>query len=32
MDSWYVTNWSLWLDIIIIVKTFGAVLKKEGVY
>lgn len=32
MDSWYVTNWSLWLDIIIIVKTFGVVVKKEGVY
>ncbi len=32
MDSWYVTNWSLWLDIIILVKTFGVVIKKEGVY
>jgi len=32
MDSWYVTNWSLWLDIIIIVKTIGVVIRKEGVY
>ena len=32
MDTWYVTNWSLWLDVIIIVKTFVVVVKKEGVY
>ncbi len=32
MDSWYVTNWSLWLDIIIIVKTIAVVIRKEGVY
>lgn len=30
MDSWYVKNWSLWLDVVIFLKTFGAVLKREG--
>lgn len=32
-DIWYVENWSLWLDIIIIFKTFYLIfIKKEGVY
>ena len=31
-DKWYVTNWSLWLDIIILMKTFKTVLKREGAY
>ncbi|MBI4802522.1 MAG: undecaprenyl-phosphate galactose phosphotransferase WbaP [Elusimicrobia bacterium] len=30
MDAWYVKNWDLWLDIMIIFKTAGVVLKKEG--
>ena len=30
MDSWYVKNWDLWLDLMIIFKTAGVVLKKEG--
>jgi undecaprenyl-phosphate galactose phosphotransferase len=30
MDSWYVKNWDLWLDIMIIFKTIGVVLNKEG--
>lgn len=30
LDSWYVRNWNLWLDIVIIIKTVGVVLKKEG--
>ena len=30
MDSWYVKNWDLWLDIMIIFKTLEVVLKKEG--
>ncbi|MFA6433286.1 MAG: undecaprenyl-phosphate galactose phosphotransferase WbaP [Elusimicrobiales bacterium] len=30
MDSWYVKNWDLWLDVMIIFKTIGVVLKKEG--
>ena len=32
LDTWYVVNWSLWLDIIILFKTISAVLKKEGSY
>ncbi|WP_022671153.1 sugar transferase [Hippea alviniae] len=32
LDSWYVLNWSLWLDIVILIKTVKAVLKKEGAY
>lgn len=31
-DKWYVTNWSLWLDIVILVKTIKVVLLKEGAY
>ncbi|OGW47293.1 MAG: hypothetical protein A2078_16545 [Nitrospirae bacterium GWC2_57_9] len=30
LDSWYVRNWNLWLDIVIILKTVTAVFKKEG--
>lgn len=30
MDSWYVKNWNLWLDIMILIKTFGVVMKREG--
>jgi Undecaprenyl-phosphate galactose phosphotransferase WbaP len=32
LDTWYVLNWSLWLDIVILLKTFRVVLKKEGAY
>ncbi len=32
LDAWYVLNWSLWLDIVILFKTFRVVLKKEGAY
>ena len=32
LDVWYVLNWSLWLDIVILFKTFRVVLKKEGAY
>jgi len=30
LDSWYVRNWNLWLDIVILLKTFRVVLKREG--
>ncbi|GAB4031123.1 MAG: undecaprenyl-phosphate galactose phosphotransferase WbaP [Elusimicrobiota bacterium] len=30
MDSWYVKNWNLWLDIMILFKTFSAVIKRDG--
>ena len=32
LDAWYVLNWSLWLDIVILLKTFRVVLHKEGAY
>jgi undecaprenyl-phosphate galactose phosphotransferase len=31
-DKWYVTNWSLWLDIVILFKTVKVVLKQGGAY
>jgi len=31
-DKWYVLNWSLWLDIVILIKTFKVVFKREGAY
>jgi len=32
IDVWYVLNWSLWLDFIILLKTAKVVLKREGAY
>lgn len=32
LDTFYVRNWSLWLDFIILLRTIPAVLKKEGAY
>lgn len=32
LESFYVTNWSLWLDIVILFKTIKVVVKKEGAY
>jgi len=32
LDSWYVKNWSLWYDIVILIKTIGVVLAREGAY
>ncbi|MEZ4633168.1 MAG: undecaprenyl-phosphate galactose phosphotransferase WbaP [Deinococcales bacterium] len=32
MDSFYVRNWSLWLDIIILSQTVEVVLKGDGAY
>lgn len=32
LDEFYVRNWSLFLDIIIILKTFGVVIKGKGAY
>jgi undecaprenyl-phosphate glucose phosphotransferase len=31
-DLWYINNWSLWLDIQIILKTFFEVLRKRNAY
>jgi len=30
LDSWYVRNWNLWLDVVILLKTVYVVMKKEG--
>jgi lipopolysaccharide/colanic/teichoic acid biosynthesis glycosyltransferase len=32
LDTWYVQNWSLWHDIIIIFKTLPVVWKGDGAY
>jgi undecaprenyl-phosphate galactose phosphotransferase len=32
LDTWYVANWSLWLDLEILLKTIKVVLKGEGAY
>ena len=32
LDSWYVRNWNLWLDIVILIKTVGVVIKREGAW
>jgi len=32
MDTWYVFNWSPWIDLVIFYKTIGVVLKKRGAY
>jgi exopolysaccharide biosynthesis polyprenyl glycosylphosphotransferase len=32
MDMFYVERWSIWLDLVIIAKTFWKVLKAEGAY
>ena len=31
-DKWYVRNWSLWLDVVILFKTVKVVLFREGAY
>jgi len=32
LDCWYIRNWNLWLDIVILLKTIKVVLKGEGAY
>ena len=32
MDSWYVRNWNLWIDMTILFKTIMVVLKRKGAY
>ncbi len=32
LDLWYLRNWNLWLDVIILLKTFTVVLKKQGAW
>jgi lipopolysaccharide/colanic/teichoic acid biosynthesis glycosyltransferase len=32
LDLWYINNWSLWLDIKILLKTFGTVIGQKEAY
>jgi undecaprenyl-phosphate galactose phosphotransferase len=32
LETWYVRNWSLWLDISLLFRTVGAVVNKGGAY
>lgn len=32
MDSWYVRNWSIWIDIMLLWRTLKSVIKCEGAY
>jgi len=32
LDKWYILNWSLWFDIVILCKTLGVVIKRQGAY
>ena len=32
LDIWYVDNWNLWLDLVILLRTIPVVLRKEGAY
>lgn len=32
LDMWYVTNWSLWLDTVILMRTIPAVLGRHGAF
>jgi Undecaprenyl-phosphate galactose phosphotransferase WbaP len=32
LDSWYVRNWSIWIDVVMLFKTFKVVIKRNGAY
>jgi len=32
LDEFYIRNWSLWLDIVILIKTIKAVITREGAF
>ena len=32
LEAWYVRNWTLWLDITILLQTVSAVLRRRGAY
>lgn len=32
LDLWYVNNWSLWLDLLILIKTFFEVFRRRNAY
>ena len=32
MDTWYVRNWSLWMDVTLLIRTVAVVLGRKGAY
>ena len=32
LDSWYVRNWNVWIDILLLWRTFDVVLRRKGAY
>jgi Undecaprenyl-phosphate galactose phosphotransferase WbaP len=32
LDEYYVRNWSLWMDVVVLMKTIGAVIRRDGAY
>lgn len=32
MDNWYVHNWSVWIDIVLLWRTIDVVMAGEGAY
>lgn len=32
LDSWYVRNWSVWIDLVMLFRTFKVVLFRKGAY
>lgn len=32
LDTWYIKNWSLWYDVVILLKTIEVVFKRDGAY
>ncbi len=32
LDLWYINNWSLWLDLLILIKTAFEILRKRNAY
>jgi undecaprenyl-phosphate galactose phosphotransferase len=32
LDEYYVRNWSLWMDVVVLMKTVGAVIRRDGAY
>lgn len=32
LDSWYVRNWSVWHDMVLLIKTVGVVFGRKGAY
>lgn len=32
LDAWYVRNWNVWLDLVILLKTIRIVIRREGAF